>query len=280
MLNSQPMGFYSPSQLVQDAKRHKVRVLPIDVTISNWDSALEGDGSMAPVRLGLALVRGMREESAARIEAARAVRSFDSVNDLANRARLDRHDLQVLADANALAALSGNRREALWQAVAAVPDKDLLRATAREEELPVLAAPSEGEEIVSDYRSTGLTLNRHPLALLRERLNEKKIFAASTLAAYPNGRLAKACGIVTVRQRPGTANGVLFITLEDETGQINVIVWPSLVEKFRKEALGASLLGVYGVWQREGEVKHLVANRLVDMTALLGNLATNSRNFH
>jgi error-prone DNA polymerase len=123
-------------------------------------------------------------------------------------------------------------------------------------------------------------LNRHPLALLRERLNEKKISAASKLATYPNGRLAKACGIVTVRQRPGTANGVLFITLEDETGQINVIVWPSLVEKFRKEALGASLLGVYGVWQKEGEVKHLVANRLVDMTALLGNLATSSRNFH
>jgi error-prone DNA polymerase len=144
----------------------------------------------------------------------------------------------------------------------------------------VLAALSEGEEIVSDYRSTGMTLNRHPLALLRERLDAKKIFSASKLATYPNGRLAKACGIVTVRQRPGTANGVLFITLEDETGQVNVIVWPSLVEKFRKEALGAAMLGVYGVWQREGEVKHLVANRLVDMTRLLGGIATSSRNFH
>ena len=155
-------------------------MLPVDVAISNWDSTLEGDGSMAPVRLGLSLVRGMREESAARIEAARAVRPFSSVNDLANRAQLDRHDLQVLADANALASLSGNRREALWQAVAAVPDKDLLRATARDEELPALPAPDEGEEIVSDYRSTGLTLNRHPLALLRERLDAKKIYSAST----------------------------------------------------------------------------------------------------
>ncbi|MDR5799010.1 MULTISPECIES: error-prone DNA polymerase [Caballeronia] len=280
MLNSQPMGFYSPSQLVQDAKRHKVRVLPIDVTISNWDSALEGEGSMAPVRLGMSLVRGMREESAARIEAARSVRQFANVHDLANRARLDRHDLQVLADSNALAGLAGNRREALWQAVAAVPDKDLLRATDREEELPELSAPSEAQEIVSDYRSTGLTLNRHPLALLRERLNKQRIYPASTLSAYPDGRLAKACGIVTVRQRPGTANGVLFVTLEDETGQINVIVWPSLVEKFRKEALGAALLGVYGVWQKEGDVKHLVANRLVDLTHLLGSLATTSRNFH
>ncbi len=280
LLNSQPMGFYSPSQLVQDAKRHHVQVLPVDVAISNWDSTLEGDGSTAPVRLGLSLVRGMREESAARIETARAVRAFSTVNDLANRAQLDRHDLQVLADANALASLSGNRREALWQAVAAVPDKDLLRATTRDEEALVLPAPSEGEEIVSDYRSTGLTLNRHPLALLRERLDAKKIFAASRLATYPNNRLARACGIVTVRQRPGTANGVLFITLEDETGQVNVIVWPSLVEKFRKEALGAALLGVYGVWQREGEVRHLVANRLVDLTHLLGGLATASRNFH
>jgi error-prone DNA polymerase len=280
LLNSQPMGFYSPSQLVQDAKRHHVQVLPVDVAISSWDSTLEGGGSTAPVRLGLSLVRGMREESAARIEAARAVRSFSTVNDLANRAQLDRHDLQVLADANALASLSGNRREALWQAVAAVPDKDLLRATTRDEEALVLPAPSEGEEIVSDYRSTGLTLNRHPLALLRGRLDAKKIFAAARLATYPNNRLARACGIVTVRQRPGTANGVLFITLEDETGQVNVIVWPSLVEKFRKEALGAALLAVYGVWQREGEVRHLVANRLVDLSHLLGGLATASRNFH
>ena len=280
LLNSQPMGFYSPSQLVQDAKRHHVHVLPVDVAISKWDSTLEGDGSTAPVRLGLSLVRGMREESAARIETARAVRAFSTVNDLANRAQLDRHDLQVLADANALASLSGNRREALWQAVAAVPDKDLLRATTRDEDALVLPAPSEGEEIVSDYRSTGLTLNRHPLALLRERLDAKKIFAASRLATYPNNRLARACGIVTVRQRPGTANGVLFITLEDETGQVNVIVWPSLVEKFRREALGAALLAVYGVWQREGDVKHLVAQRLVDVSHLLGELPTASRNFH
>ncbi len=279
MLNSQPMGFYSASQLVQDAKRHKVRVLPVDVTVSGWDSTLEGEGTRAPVRLGLSLVRGMRCDVAARIEVARAVRAFATVADLANRAQLDRHDLQVLADANALAAFARNRRQALWSAVAAVPDRDLLRGTERDEDVPELTAPTEGEDIVSDYRSTGLTLNRHPLALLRPRLLEKRLMPASALMRYRSGQLARACGIVTARQRPGTANGVMFMTLEDESGSVNIIVWESVLEKFRREALGASLLAVYGVWQREGEVRHLIAQRLVDVSDLLGELRTASRDF-
>ena len=221
----------------------------------------------------------MRAEAAARIEVARAVRAFDTVADLANRAQLDRHDLQVLADANALVGLAGNRRQALWSAVAAVPDRDLLRGTAREEEAAELTAPSEGEDLIGDYRSTGLTLNRHPLALLRPRLLENRLLPADALMRYRNGQLARACGIVTVRQRPGTANGVMFMTLEDETGSVNVIVWESVFEKFRREALGASLLAVYGVWQREGKVRHLVAHRLVDVSDLLGELHTVSRNF-
>ncbi|MBB4518142.1 error-prone DNA polymerase [Paraburkholderia fungorum] len=280
MLNSQPMGFYSPSQLVQDAKRHGVGVLPVDVTISGWDSAMEGDGSMAPVRLGMSVVRGMREETARRIEAARAVRPFRDVADLASRAQLDRHDLQVLAAANAFKPLSGDRRQALWAAVAAVPDKDLLRATTREEEAPALTAPTEGQDLIADYRSTGLTLGRHPLALLRETLLSMRLMPAEALMRYRNGQLARGCGIVTVRQRPGTANGVMFMTLEDETGSVNVIVWQSVLERQRREALGASLLAVYGVWQREGDVTHLVAQRLVDVSHLLGELPTASRNFH
>ncbi len=290
LLNSQPMGFYSPSALVQDAQRHGIEVRPADIAISGWDSALEptdrpqaavrlGRTVQPAVRLGLSLQRGMRREVAARIEDARAIRPFDSVADLARRAQLDRHDLQVLAGANALASLAGNRRQALWQAVGAVPDKDLLRPTTPDEETPVLKAPSEGEDIVGDYRAQGLTLGRHPLALLRARLLEQRFLPAATLNEYKNGMLARACGIVTVRQRPGTAKGVLFMTLEDETGNVNVIVWPSLVEQQRKEVLGAALLGVYGVWQREGEVRHLVAKRLVDMSALLGRLDTTSRNF-
>jgi error-prone DNA polymerase len=288
LLNSQPMGFYSPSQLVQDAQRHGIEVRPADIAISGWDSALEppsgppADGVARPqpaVRLGLSLQRGMRKEVAARIEDARAIRPFASIADLARRAQLDRHDLQVLAGANALHSLAGHRRQALWQAVGAVPDKDLLRPTSLAEEAPLLRAPSEGDEIVGDYRAQGLTLGRHPLALLRPQLLEKRFMPAATLADYQNGQLARACGIVTVRQRPGTAKGVLFMTLEDETGNINVIVWPSLVEQQRREVLGAALLGVYGIWQREGEVRHLVAKRLVDMSHLLGRLNTSSRDF-
>jgi error-prone DNA polymerase len=284
LLNSQPMGFYSPSQLVQDAQRHGIEVRPVDIAISGWDSTLEEydvarAGRQAAVRLGLSLQRGMSKEVAARIEDARAIRPFASVADLARRAQLDRADLQVLAGANALHSLAGNRRQALWQAVGAVPDKDLLRPTSPDEETPRLRAPSEGDEIVGDYRAQGLTLGRHPLALLRPQLLQKRFMPAATLAAYQNGQLARACGIVTVRQRPGTAKGVLFLTLEDETGNVNVIVWPSLVEQQRREVLGAPLLGVYGIWQREGEVRHLVAKRLVDMSALLGRLTTHSRDF-
>ncbi|NHZ88439.1 DNA polymerase III subunit alpha [Massilia sp. CCM 8733] len=280
LLNSQPMGFYSPSQLVQDARRHGIDVRAVDVAISGWDSSLEvGQGSQPAVRLGLSLQRGMRPEAAARIEEARAVKAFESVADLARRAALDRHDLQVLAGANALHGLAGNRRQALWQAVGAVPDKDLLRPTTPDEDLPLLAVPSEGEEIVGDYRSQGLTLGRHPLALLRARLLAQRFLPASQLNDFKQGQLARACGIVTVRQRPATAKGVLFVTIEDETGNVNVIVWPSLVEQQRREVLGASLLGVYGVWQREGEVRHLVAKRLVDMSHLMGRLDTSSRDF-
>ncbi|SOF01736.1 Helix-hairpin-helix motif-containing protein, partial [Burkholderia sp. OK233] len=282
MLNSQPMGFYSPSQLVQDAQRHGVKVLPVDVTISGWDSALvdlPGAGRAA-VRLGMSLLRGMKDGAAERIENARAVRPFESVNDLARRAQLDRKDLYVLADANALASLAGNRREALWQSVAAVPDRDMLATAAVQDETPALGAPTEANDIVADYRSVGLTLGRHPLELLRPQLLANRLMPASTLRTYRDGRLARGCGLVTVRQRPGTAKGVMFVTLEDETGNVNVIVWPGLLEKQRQEALGASLLAVYGTWQCQGEVRHLVAQRLVDMSHLLGTLVTLTRNFH
>jgi error-prone DNA polymerase len=281
MLNSQPMGFYSPSQLVQDAQRHGVSVLPVDVTISGWNSSLEriADAARPAVRLGLSLLRGMKEGTAERIENARAVRPFASAKDLARRAALDRRDLHILADANALTSLAGNRREALWQSVAAVPDKDMLAVAAVEDETPELGAPSEAHDIVADYRSVGLTLGRHPLELLRPQLLANRLMPAATLRTYRDGRLARGCGLVTVRQRPGTAKGVVFVTIEDETGNVNVIVWPSLLEKQRKEALSASLLAVYGVWQCQGEVRHLVAQRLVDMSHLLGGLHSVSRNF-
>jgi len=280
LLNSQPMGFYTPSQLLQDAKRRGVPVLPVDVTVSTWNSRLEGDTTAAPVRLGLSLLNGMREDAAARIELARAVRPFVDVADLARRAQLDRHDLQVLARANALRTLAGaNRRNALWLAAAAAPDRDLLRGTSRDDAVPALAQASEGAEIVTDYRAMGFTLGRHPLALLREHLRVDRLQTAAELGSLRTGQIGRACGLVTVRQRPGTANGVLFMTLEDETGQTNVIVWPALLEKYRREVLGASLLAVYGVWQADGKVRHLIAKRLVDRSELLGNLPTSAREF-
>jgi error-prone DNA polymerase len=284
LLNSQPMGFYSPSQLVQDAQRHGIEVRAVDVMVSGWESSLEaragaGAHDQPAVRLGLHMLRGMQRDAAERIEMARALRPFADVADLARRASLARTDLQVLAAGNALHGLAGHRRQALWEAVGAVPERDLLRPTVPIEDTPLLAMPSEGAEIVGDYRAQGLTLGRHPLALLRRQLLEKRFLPAEVLMDFQDGQLARACGIVTVRQRPGTAKGVLFLTIEDETGNINVIVWKTLVEQQRREVLNATLLGVYGVWQRQGEVRHLVAKRLVDMSRLLGGLDTRSRDF-
>jgi len=288
LLNSQPMGFYSPSQLVQEARRSHVRVLPVDVTASVWDSTLHphADGNEAgqpDIRLGFSRIRGMREPAAERIVAARAEAPFTSVDDLAHRAALDRHDLNVLAAANALKPLAGHRRQALWQTLALQePGHDhALLQQARPVEAPlVLPAPPIGEEVMADYGSLGLSLQCHPVRLLRERLTDMRFATAATLADYRNGQLARACGIVTMRQRPGTANGTIFISLEDETGAINVILWPHLVERQRREMLNAQLLGVYGKWQCERETRHLVAQHLVDLTPLLGRLDTSSRDFH
>ncbi|TDK67571.1 error-prone DNA polymerase [Sapientia aquatica] len=276
LLNSQPMGFYSTSALVQDARRHGVVVLAVDVMISNWESRLEPDGA---VRLGMNNVKGLEREAAWRIEEARAIRPFAHTRDLAARAQLNAGHIKALAAANALFSMSGNRRQALWQAVASVPDKGLLRMATIEEEDLQLEAPSEGANIVADYRHLGLTLGRHPLALLRQRLRAMRFCAADELNTFPDGKLARGCGIVTVRQRPETAKGVTFVTLEDETGNVNVIVWPNLMEKQRTELLRARLLGVYGKWQAQNNVRHLVAMRLVDLSHLLGELETRSRNF-
>ena len=295
LLNSQPMGFYSPSQLVQDARRHGVEVRAVDVTVSCQETVLEPLAAspetlkvvqaVVPmaVRLGLNLVQGLSREAGWRIEEARAIRPFADAADLALRAQLNRSDLQALAAANALRELAGHRRQALWQAVVAAPDKGLLRQAASQEMesagMIVLQAPSEAADIVADYRTLGLTLGRHPLALLRPMLYKKRFLPAEVLNTFANRQAARACGIVTLRQRPQTANGVMFMTLEDETGTVNVILWPDLVEQQRREVLGASLLGVYGVWQCENEVRHLVAKRLVDLSAWLGTLRTQSRDF-
>lgn len=283
LLNSQPMGFYSPSQLVQDARRHGVAVRAPDVMLSTWDCTLEefADRALQPaVRLGLRMVRGLNQEAAERIVEQRKLRSFEDVDDLARRAELSRLELRALASANALAVLSGHRRNALWQVSAHAPQPRLLKQAPIREAPIQFEAPNDGQEIVADYHSIGLSMHGHPLSQLRPRLARLGLKTAAELKRYPNGRLARACGLVTVRQRPGTAKGVIFITMEDETGPINVIVWPSLIEKHRKEVLSASLIAVYGTWQNESGVQHLVARRIVDRTLWLGELQTRSRDFH
>ena len=273
LLNSQPMGFYAPAQLVRDAQRHGVEVRPVDVAASAWDCTLE----RGALRLGLRMAGGLSEAGARRIAAARP---FESMEDLARRAALDRRDLGCLAAAGALASLAGHRRQAHWRAAGVEPAHEMLRAAPVREAAAELAAPEEGEDIVADYASLGLTLGRHPLALLRGRLGRLGVLTAGQLHALPNGRVARAAGLVTCRQRPDTVSGVIFVTLEDETGCTNVIVWRDLVERQRRELLGARLLGVQGVIERDGEVVHLVARRLFDYDVLLGRLTVHARDFH
>jgi error-prone DNA polymerase len=297
LLNAQPMGFYAPAQLVRDAREHGVEVREVDVTVSGWESALEdrlplplageGRGEGAPlraVRLGLNRINGLAEQAALRIVAARAEAPFAGVEDLARRARLDAKAMADLAGADALHALTGHRHQAAW-AVAGIDTRptELLRKTRTGEDAVVLAPPTAAETTLADYRSLGLTLKHHPLSLLRARLAEFKVETAERLRGFPHGRLARASGLVTHRQRPETAKGTVFVTIEDETGAVNVIVWPKVAEQQRKPLLGATLLTVYGQWQRQGEgenaVMHLLASRLIDHTPLLQGLVSRSRDF-
>ncbi len=281
LLNSQPMGFYAPAQLVQDARRHGVAVLPVDVLASDWECALEPCADGAPaVRLGLLMVKGMSEAAAMRIVAARMQGSFASVEELMRRAQLDRHELKCLAASDALVSIAGHRRFAYWRIAGVDTAQHLLCAAPIHETDPPLHAPSEGDGLVADYRSLGLTLGRHPLALLRSRLKRMRLAAATEVRSRPHGSSVRAAGIVIGRQRPDTASGVVFVTLEDETGCVNVIVWRDLGERQRRELLGAQLMAVYGSVEREGEVVHVIARRLADHSDLLGRLGTQSRDFH
>ncbi|MFG6413123.1 error-prone DNA polymerase [Roseateles sp. DC23W] len=282
LLNSQPLGFYSPSQLVQDARRHDVDVRAIDVNHSDHDSTLELlPGRQQPaVRLGLRLVSGLGEAAARRIEAARQQATFSHPQDLAHRARLTQADMQHLAAADALTSLAGHRRQQVWQASALHAVPQLLQGSLLPEDDLPLPEAAESEEVLWDYAATGLTLRRHPLALLRPRLTRDGWLNAAQLKNHRTGSKARACGIVTGRQKPQTAKGTLFITLEDETGNVAVIVWPDIYTKHRDVILGARLLAVEGVWQRgDGDVRHLLARGFENLNRLLGRLPTESRDF-
>jgi error-prone DNA polymerase len=339
LLNSQPMGFYAPAQIINDARRHGVRVLPVDVRFSGWDCGLEqqeappstkpvapetakqapptsvapeiakqlsgashaeilhghraghhraksrlsacataGTTVLGPVRLGLRMVKGFDETAAERIVAARELQPFRDVQDLVERAGLDRRQVRALADAGALKGLAGHRHRARWQALAARRQGDLLENTVIREPRITIRPPKARQELIDDYAHLGLSLDHHPLKLLRPYLG-RRVRRASELVKLADGLRIEAAGIVTHRQRPGTASGVIFLSLEDETGIINVIVWPKLAERFRREVLGGRILRVAGKLQNAEGSQHLVAEYIHGEDHRLDQLSAGSRDF-
>ena len=280
LLNAQPMGFYGPSQIVQDAQRHGIAVRPVDVRHSEWDCTLEDDARDQPaLRLGLRQVRGFREDVAVRISAARAVRAFVDVTELCARTGIDRRQQELLAEAGALRGLAGHRHRAKWAVAGVESQLPLFGRASPAEEAVVLPVPSVAENLQSDYARTGLSLGPHPLQLIRPRLRAARFADSRSLRGQPHQSAVRAAGLVTQRQRPQTASGVTFITIEDEHGAINVVVWSQVAERQRRAYLEARLLGVEGQWECVDGVAHLIARRLTDMSAWLGELDSRSRDF-
>jgi error-prone DNA polymerase len=280
LLNSQPMGFYSASQLVQDVRRHGVEVRAVDINDSDWDCSLErGKDNAAVLRLGLRMVKGLSEEAGYRIVAERERGCYEKVQGLLERVQLDRRGLGVLATSGALRTLSGDRHKARWDVAGAEKPMPLFPSMERFEAVPLLTKPTEGQNIVADYQSTGLTLERHPLCLLRRHLDRYDYVMARRLPDMKDGQRINVAGLVITKQRPGTASGVTFVTMEDESGQINLIIWKTIAEEFRAALLNARLLGIAGELQIEGKVIHVIAHQLFDHTEMLGGLSLRSRDF-
>ena len=284
LLNSQPMGFYSPAQLVQDARDHGVEVRPPDVCHSAWDATLEtseveGDVPQPALRLGLRQIKGLREDVGRRIETERHRRPFADVADLVLRCELDRHQQARLADADALRTLAGHRHRARWSVAGVEQLPALLQGARIEDPELALKPPGEAATVMADYASLGLTLNRHPLALLRDELTARHVKTHAAARALASGTRVRCAGLVTLRQRPGTASGVTFLTLEDETGMLNVIVWRDLADRQRRALLESALLAVDGVMECQQGVHHLVAERLTNYSDLIEGLRVRARNF-
>jgi error-prone DNA polymerase len=280
LINSQPMGFYAPAQLTQEARRSGVTVLSVDVSISHWDCTLEGPATSAPaLRLGLRLVRGLSEAQGLQIVQARDEQAFRDIDDLALRARLSQRALQSLAAAGALASLSAHRHEASWRALGVERLPGLLHGLSAEEPPARLPIPSEGEQILADYRHLGLTTGRHPLALLRTQLTRFGFSSSTDLQQLADGSRVRVGGLVTHMQQPATASGVVFASLEDEHGILNIILWPKVFAMQRGCALESSLLVVDGTLQRRDRVAHVVARQLHNRSAWLGTMQRRSRDF-
>ncbi len=304
IMNSLPMGFYGPSDLVADAKRHNVTVLEVDINLSMRDHTLQPEapketrrvsGGSSPasqtpqshpqtfaVQLGLRLVRNLSRGAIDRITTQRDLSGpFQSIPDLVNRTRLNTRDQQALAASGALKSISGDRHRAHWDLLGVEQLPGILgKASSKDipQQLPLI---SEGEDIVADYQSIGFTLGRHPLALLRKQLASKRILTTKQwLQSVDDGKFARLAGLVKVRQRPGSAKGVMFMTTEDETGLANIIIWQNVSERCRQAVIGSRLVVISGTTQREGEVVHLVARHVEDNSWMLGDLTARSRDFH
>ena len=289
LINSWPMGFYSPDQVLQDARRHGVEVRPVDIRQSQWESTLEvastSTGELA-IRLGLHMIKGLAESDGQRLLAARDTPGCDSVERLAARSGVKRAVLSRLADAGALEGLAGDRHRARWATAGVEASLPLFSEVDSEEASLALPAIEVGEAIKADYATLGTTLGPHPMSLLRQRCRVEGIRGlggvvdSRRLAELPGDIGVAIAGLVVGRQRPGSAKGVTFLTLEDEFGMVNVVVWPHLAIRYRRVLLESRLLRVVGRLESQAGVRHVIARRLVDLTGLLEGLSTRSRDFH
>ena len=296
IMNSLPMGFYAPSDLVADARRHDVTVLEININLSAYDHTLVPDtnsdtpdetgpdktATVFAVQLGFRLVRNLSHDAVDRITTQRELAGpYQSIPDLVNRTRINTRDQQALAASDALKSISGDRHRAHWDLLGVEQLPGLLGDASSRDIPQQLSLISEGEDIVADYQSVGFTLGRHPLALLRDKLAAKRIITTQQwLQTVADGSFVRIAGLVKVRQRPGSAKGVIFMTTEDETGLANIIIWQNVTERCRQAVIGSRLVVISGTTQREGEVVHLVARHIEDNSWMLGDLATSSRDFH
>jgi error-prone DNA polymerase len=279
LINSQPMGFYSASTILQDAQKHGVEVRSLSIERSDWDCTIEKDNARrAAVRVGLRQIKGMGEASGRRIEAARTERPFASIEDLAARAVLKHDELEALAEAGALEALVPGRREAMWKVQAPrAPTGSLLAGVDLGDAMPRLPPLTRAAQLLLDYQRTGLSVTDHPMRLMRPNL-PSSIKSAVDLLSIAHGRSVTTAGLVICRQRPGTASGVVFITMEDETAFINLILYARVFDAFRHVATTSSLLVAHGKIERDGDVLYVIAERLqpLDRRSFPGM----SRDFH
>jgi error-prone DNA polymerase len=281
LLNSQPMGFYSPGQIVADLRRHGGVVLPVDVQFSAWDHALESNGAAMPaLRLGLRQLRGLSAASAQHVLSARKQCSFSDIDDFKRRCSIDSAAAQLLAQAGALRSLASNRHQAAWQVSTGAAAPELLRHAVVHDVAACLPVPTARQALYADYASTGLSLEHHPLALLRPQLNKGGYRPSTWLARARPASQIRIAGLVSLRQRPASASGVTFVTLEDEHGLVNLVIWRDTAEAQRRVLLEARIMGAYGQVQRVAGVTHVLVRQLETLDSWLGELRTASRDFH